>query len=59
MQPVTTSIVEFGLLKHLAPHRKVHIVIEATGGYDKSLLDGLQAHGIAWDKDAVWRGLCG
>lgn len=35
------------LLKHLAPHRQVHIVFEATGGYDKPLLDALQAHGIA------------
>lgn len=35
------------LLKHLAPHRQLHVVFEATGGYDKPLLDTLQAHGIA------------
>ena len=34
------------LVKHLAPHDHVHVVFEATGGYDKLLLDALQANGI-------------
>lgn len=34
------------LVKHLAPHGQVHIVFEATGGYDKPLLDALQANCI-------------
>jgi transposase len=35
------------LIKRLAPHGQVHVVFEATGGYDKPLLDALQAGGIA------------
>ncbi len=34
------------LVKHLAPHGQVHVVFEATGGYDKPLLEALQANGI-------------
>ena len=34
------------LLKHLTPHRQVHVVFEATGGYDKALLESLQSHHI-------------
>ena len=35
------------LLKHLASHDAVHVVFEATGGYDKPLLEWLHVHGIA------------
>lgn len=35
------------LIKHLAPHKEVHVVFEATGGYDKPLLDALHVGGIA------------
>lgn len=35
------------LIKHLAPHKEVHVVFEATGGYDKPLPDALHVGGIA------------
>lgn len=35
------------LLKHLVPRDRIHIVFEATGGYDKPLLDWLHGQGIA------------